>query len=180
MNKCYEADLYRYYGRKETFIEYITRTEVIKYIVLLRKTQGCKSKILKTMLAFRLRKRGEKAKIEISHTTSIGKGFYIGHCGPVIINPNAVIGENVNVATGVTIGQENRGKRKGAPTICNQVWIGTNAVVVGKINIGDDVLIAPSAYVNFDVPSHSIVIGNPATIVSRENATDGYINKRVH
>ena len=43
MNKCYEADLYRYYGRKETFIEYITRTEVIKYIVLLRKTQGCKS-----------------------------------------------------------------------------------------------------------------------------------------
>lgn len=48
--------------------------------------------------------------------------------------------------------------------------------MVGKINIGDDVLIAPNAFVNFDVPSHSIVIGNPGTIIIRENATESYIN----
>ena len=59
------------------------------------------------------------------------------------------------------------------------MWIGTNAVVVGKITIGDDVLIAPGAFVNFDVPPHSIVVGNPAKIISRENATEKYIENKV-
>ena len=55
------------------------------------------------------------------------------------------------------------------------MWIGAGAVVVGKIMIGDDVLIAPNSFVNCDVPSHSIVLGNPCKIVYRENATEGYI-----
>lgn len=57
--------------------------------------------------------------------------------------------------------------------------MGANAVIVGNIRIGNDVLIAPGAYVNFDVPSHSIVLGNPAKIISRENATEGYITNIV-
>ena len=63
--------------------------------------------------------------------------------------------------------------------IADNVWIGANAVVVGKINIGTDVLIAPNSFVNFDVPPHSIVVGNPARIISRENATEGYIDNMV-
>ena len=45
--------------------------------------------------------------------------------------------------------------------------------------IEDDVLIAPNAYVNFDVPSHSIVVGNPGKIISRDNATEEYITYKV-
>ena len=85
----------------------------------------------------------------------------------------------MNIATGVTIGQENRGTRKGTPVIGNSVWVGTNAVIVGNINIGDDVLIAPLSFVNFDVPSHSVVIGNPARVIHKDNATEGYIEKTV-
>lgn len=51
--------------------------------------------------------------------------------------------ENCNIHKGVTIGQENRGKRKGTPVIGDEVWIGINATIVGKISIGSDVLIAP-------------------------------------
>ncbi len=69
--------------------------------------------------------------------------------------------------------------RQGTPVIGNEVWIGINAAIVGKITIGDDVLIAPNRYVNCDVPSHSIVFGNPCIIKHRENATEGYINRRV-
>lgn len=69
--------------------------------------------------------------------------------------------------------------RQGTPVIGNEVWIGINATIVGKINIRDDVLIAPNRYVNCDVPSHSIVFGNPCIIKHRENATEGYINRRV-
>ena len=54
-----------------------------------------------------------------------------------------------------------------------------NAVVVGKIKIGNNVLIAPNAYVNFDIPDNSVVVGNPATITPNENATADYINRKV-
>lgn len=95
------------------------------------------------------------------------------------MNPDAVIGRNCNIHKGVTIGQENRGKRKGAPALGDCVWLGVNSTVVGAVTIGDDVLIAPNSYVNCDVPSHSIVIGNPCRIIPRDNATEGYVNKRV-
>lgn len=86
-----------------------------------------------------------------------------------------IIGKNCNIATGVVIGKTNR-PGGGTPVIGNNVWIGSNAVIVGKIKIGNNVLIAPNAYVNIDVPDNSIVIGNPASIHHKENATGGYIN----
>ncbi|MBQ6708020.1 MAG: serine acetyltransferase, partial [Clostridia bacterium] len=121
----------------------------------------------------------EKTQIQIPVTAKIGEGFYIGHLGRIIVNPDAVIGRNVNIATGVTIGRENRGKRKGSPVIGDNCWIGTNSVIVGNVKIGNDVLIAPLTFVNFDVPDHSLVVGNPAKIISKENATEGYINNRI-
>ena len=92
------------------------------------------------------------------------------------MNASSVLGDNVNIHKGVTIGQENRGSRKGSPVIGSRVWIGVNAAIVGNITIGDDVLIAPNAYVNCDVPPHCVVIGNPCRIIARENATENYIN----
>ena len=116
-----------------------------------------------------------RTKIQIPARTSIGEGLYIRHLGRIIINPDAKLGRNINISTGVTIGMENRGKRKGSPVICDNCWIRTNAVIVGNVRIGSDVLIAPLTYVNFDVPDHSIVIGNPGKIIPKENATADYI-----
>jgi serine O-acetyltransferase len=62
----------------------------------------------------------------------------------------------------------------GTPIIGNNVWIGTNAIIVGRIKIGDNSLIGPGAYVNFDIPDKSVVIGNPGKIVSNQGS-DGYI-----
>lgn len=117
--------------------------------------------------------------LEIPGKATIGEGFYIGHAYGITVNPDAVIGRNCNIHKGVTIGQENRGKRKGAPVLGDCVWLGVNSTVVGAVTIGDNVLIAPNSYVNCDVPSHSIVIGNPCRIIPRDNATEGYVNKRV-
>lgn len=116
---------------------------------------------------------------EISTGVKIGDGLYIGHPYGITINPSAVLGKNVNIHKGVTIGQENRGKRKGTPTIGDSVWIGINSTIIGKINIGNDVLIAPNTYVNCDIPSHSVVFGNPCIIKSKENATEDYINNKI-
>lgn len=179
-NAIFEKDLYRWYGEKgEGLKKRLLRPQEIKYIYYFRKAQGQTNPISKIYYSLRLRSISKKTNIQIPLSTKIGEGFYIGHTGRIIINPRAVLGKNINIATGVTIGQENRGKRKGYPTIRDNVWIGTNSVIVGNITIGTDVLIAPLSFVNFDVPDHSIVIGNPAKVIHRENATEGYINKKV-
>ncbi|MDD6043822.1 MAG: serine acetyltransferase [Eubacteriaceae bacterium] len=150
-----------------------------KFLYYHRKISMCENKALLCYYRLRYRIICEKRGIEIPRTVQFGKGLYIGHPYNITINAQAKLGQNINIHKGLTIGQENRGARRGVPTIGNQVWIGINAVIVGNITIGDDVLIAPNSYVNFDVPSHSIVIGNPAKVIQRENATENYINNTV-
>ena len=127
--------------------------------------------LFKSLFRMHSRRRG----IEIPTCTRIGKGLYVGHFYNVTINGEAVLGDNCNIHKGVTIGMETRGVRMGTPTIGNCVSIGINAAVVGKITVGDDVIIGPNAFVNCDIPSHSIVFGNPCVIKHRDHATEGYI-----
>lgn len=178
--KSYSKDIYRYYGKySENLIQRVFRPIDLKYIILFRKCQNTRIKTLKYYYKFKLRKLERKTLIQIPYNTKIGEGLYIGHFGRIIINPKSILGKNINIATGVTIGQENRGERKETPQIGNDVWIGSNAVIVGNVKIGNDVLIAPLTYVNFDVPNHSIVVGNPGKIIHRDNATENYINRKV-
>lgn len=176
----FKKDLYRYYGEAgEPLLKRIFRPSEIKYLKLFRKANACSFRPLRLFHTARLLRLSKKTQIQIPARTQIGEGFYIGHLGRVIIHPEAKIGRNVNIATGVTVGAENRGKRRGAPEIGDNCWIGTNAVIVGRVKIGSDVLIAPLSYVNFDVPDHSIVLGNPGRIIPKENATEAYIENRV-
>ena len=175
-NKKFKKDLYRYYGEKEGIKRRLLRPLEIKYIYNLRKASDTKNKFLKIYYKIKLHRLSIKTAIQIPERTKIGEGFYIGHMGRIIINGDSILGKNINIGTGVTIGQENRGKRKGCPEIGDNVWIGTNAVLVGNIKIGNNVLIAPNSYVNMDIPSNSIVIGNPAVIHQNKDATKGYIN----
>ena len=176
MNRTFQKDLYRYYGDcGEPFLKKVFRPLEIKYLSVFRQANTCRFLPLKVIHMLRLMHLSNRTQIQIPARTSIGEGFYIGHLGRIIIHPDAKLGKNINIATGVTIGMENRGKRKGVPEISDHCWIGTNAVIVGNIKIGSDVLIAPLAYVNFDVPDHSVVIGNPGRIIPKENATADYL-----
>ncbi len=148
---------------------------VLRFIYFFRKAQSTDSKFMKKIYRNLMKPYQKIYGLEISDKLQIGGGFYIGHPYNITINSEAIIGKNVNIHKGVTIGQENRGKREGCPVIGNEVWIGVNATIVGSVTIGDDVLIAPNSYVNCDVPSHSVVYGNPCIIKHRNNATEGYI-----
>lgn len=177
------ADLYRYGGAtgvRGWLREYL-RTPGFRYTFYLRKVAyyGARKRGLGLVpyLYNRLWLNHYRFRygFEISPWTTVGPGFYLGHFGGVVISPFAVLGSNVNIAQGVTIGAASRGARRGAPTLGNRVWVGANAVIVGRVTIGDDVLIGPGAYVNFDVPEKSIVIGNPGQVVSQAGSM-GYIN----
>lgn len=141
----------------------------------MRKTQMCRFPPLKIVYKTLFVIFRNRRLLDLSVDTDIGGGLYFGHPSCISVNYHAVIGNNVNINKCVTIGKENRGIRKGTPTIGNNVWIGTGAVIVGKIRIGNDVLIAPNSYVNQDVPDHSLVLGNPCVIKPKENATADYI-----
>lgn len=150
----------------------------LRYIVYFRHSQNTKNKLLKLFCEYKLFKLCRKYGIEVKTSTPIGKGFCMCHPYNITISPFSKIGENVNIMKGATIGIS-AGKRPGAPTIGNCVYIGINSTVVGGITIGNDVMIAPNSFVNFDVPDHSIVIGNPAKIIHKDNATKEYVNFRV-
>jgi len=175
MKEVIKADLYRYGGL--TKLSKGKKIEGFRYMYYLRKaSQYKKMSILGIYYRLIIRKLSYKFGFQIPVTTSIGEGFYIGHFGTIVINGNAKIGKYCNIAHSTTIGQANRGKLKGYPTIGDKVWIGTGSVIVGNIKIGNNVLIAPNSFVNIDVPDNSLVIGNPAKVINKENPTEGYIN----
>lgn len=175
MNRVIECDLYRYGGRKGySSLAKGLMIPGFRMMFLKRKCEDSKKYIPRLFYRIIYRHYFFKYGIQIPWRTSIGQGFYIGHFGGIVINEKTIIGNNCNIAHNVTIGQTNRGKNKGTATIGDKVWIGTGSVIVGKINIGDNVLIAPNSYINYDIPSNSIVINNK--IINRIDATDGYIN----
>ena len=140
-----------------------------------RKYQANLDTIWKNYYLMRLKRLEKKTGVSFEGNPSIGKGFILGHWGKVVINGKAKFGNQFFVTHNVTIGRDIRGKRKGVPEFGDRVVIRTNSCVVGNIHIGNDVLIAPNTFVNFDVPDHSVVIGNPATIHHRDNATEGHL-----
>lgn len=161
-----KADLNRY-SMKRLYIR--------RFIYFFRHCQFSTNRVTRTLYKLILRHYICAYGLEIAPEARIGKGLFLGHAFNITVNGDAVIGENCNLHKGVLIGQENRGNRQGAPTLGNKVWVGINAAIVGRVTIGDDVLIAPNSYVNCDVPSHSIVFGNPCIVKHRDNATEGYI-----
>lgn len=101
----------------------------------------------------------------------IGSGIILKHPYCITVNPKAVLGQNVTLFKGCTIGAI---RKKGVPVIGNDVVICSNAMVCGNIKVGNDVLIAAGAFVDFDVPDHSVVVGNPGVIHYKKNATVDY------
>ena len=175
-----KSDLKRYNNSKsivKTLFSPSFQYTGFKYLFFWRKASQSKS-LFNFFYKIIVRKLSFRYGFQIPVGTKIGPGFYIGHFGTLVVNKEAIIGSNCNIAHGVTIGRTNRGKLKGSPEIGNQVWIGTGAVIVGKIKIGNNVLIAPNSFVNMNVPDNSIVIGNPAQISYKENPTEGYINNK--
>ena len=105
--------------------------------------------------------------IDLPCEVTVGRRFKIEHFGDIIISGDTVIGDDVVLRNGVTIGLRHTGTR-GAPRIGNRVDIGTGAKILGAITIGDDSAIGANAVVLKDVPPNSIAVGVPATIKTRK------------
>ncbi len=119
-------------------------------------------------LARYISQRGaRKTGIEIHPGARIGKGFFIDHGNGVIIGETTVIGDNVTLYQGVTLGGTGKEHGKRHPTIGNNVMISAGAKVLGSFTIGDNSKIGAGSVVLGEVPPNSTVVGVPGRVVKR-------------
>lgn len=114
-------------------------------------------------------KGARRTGIEIHPGAQIGRGFFIDHGNGVIIGETTVIGDNVTLYQGVTLGGTGKEQGKRHPTIGNNVMISTGAKVLGSFKIGDNSKIGAGSVVLNEVPPNSTVVGVPGRVVKRHN-----------
>ena len=110
-----------------------------------------------------------KTGIEIHPGAIIGKGFFIDHGSGVIIGETTIIGDNVTLYQGVTLGGTGKETGKRHPTLCDNVMVSAGAKIIGSFTIGENSKIGAGSVVLEEVPPNCTVVGVPGRIVKRDN-----------
>lgn len=106
-----------------------------------------------------------KTGIEIHPGATIGDDFFIDHGSGVVIGETTIIGNNVTIYHGVTLGGTSLDKVKRHPTVMDNVMIGSGAKILGNITIGSNTKIGANAVVTKDIPNDSVVVGIPGKCI---------------
>jgi serine O-acetyltransferase len=105
--------------------------------------------------------------VDIHPAALIGQRLFIDHAAGVVIGETAIVGSDVTMYQGVTLGGTGKGHGKRHPTICDRVFIGNNANILGNLTVGENSRVGAGSVVLSDVPPNSTVVGVPAHIVYR-------------
>jgi serine O-acetyltransferase len=105
--------------------------------------------------------------VDIHPAALLGRRLFIDHATGVVIGETAIVGSDVTIYQGVTLGGTGKGHGKRHPTICDRVFIGNNANILGDISVGENSRVGAGSVVLDDVPPNSTVVGVPAHIVYR-------------
>ncbi|HOX53931.1 MAG: serine O-acetyltransferase [Candidatus Omnitrophica bacterium] len=106
--------------------------------------------------------------IEIHPGAKIGKGLFIDHGLGVVIGETSILGDNITLYQGVTLGGTGKEKGKRHPTIGNNVVVGAGAKILGNIEVGDNSYVGANAVVIKNVPPNSTVVGVPGRITKQD------------
>lgn len=110
-----------------------------------------------------------KTGIEIHPGATIGKGFFIDHGSGVIIGETAIVGDNVTLYQGVTLGGTGKETGKRHPTLEDNVMVSAGAKIIGSFTVGENSKIGAGSVVIEEVPPNCTVVGVPGRIVKRDN-----------
>ena len=115
--------------------------------------------------------------IEIHPGATIGEGFFVDHGMGVVIGETSVIGDNVTLYQGVTLGGTSQQHVKRHPTLGNNVVVGVGAQVIGDITIGDNAKVGAGSVVISSVPPNATVVGVPGRVVAMRNPDTDTVEK---
>jgi serine O-acetyltransferase len=105
-------------------------------------------------------------QVDINPAAKFGRGIFMDHATGVVVGETAVVGDNVSILQGVTLGGTGKSEEDRHPKIGNGVLIGAGAIVLGNIRVGECARVAAGSVVVKEVPPHVTVAGVPAKIVS--------------
>ncbi len=105
--------------------------------------------------------------VDIHPGALLGRRLFIDHATGVVIGETAIVGSDVTMYQGVTLGGTGKGHGKRHPTVCDGVFIGNNANILGNVTVGENSRVGAGSVVLADVPPNSTVVGVPAHIVYR-------------
>jgi serine O-acetyltransferase len=105
--------------------------------------------------------------VDIHPGAQLGRRLFIDHATGVVIGETAIVGDDVTMYQGVTLGGTGKQHGKRHPTVCDGVFIGNNANVLGNVTVGENSRVGAGSVVLTDVPPNSTVVGVPAHIVYR-------------
>ncbi|VTS15427.1 serine acetyltransferase [Streptococcus pseudoporcinus] len=172
MNEIYNyiiSDLYRYSGKISftAFIKNFITRKAFRATVFYRLCRNRSSLAGKLcfILAYPFHRIYVRDKFQFSYQTEIGYGLYIGHNGPIVINPSAVIGDNFTIMQFSTIGAE----ISHAARIGNNVYVGPNSCIVENIEIGHNVTLGAGSVVTKNIPDNATAVGNYAKVIHYNN-----------
>lgn len=165
MNEYVKSDAVRY-GVVPTFqgvaSEYL-RNKTFRWQVAFRLVNS--TGVEKLIGALLWKTNRNRQNIQIHRRATVGYGLYIGHNGPVVVNPTAILGNNVNLSQFTTIGAIDGD----AAVIGDNVYIGPACCLIENVHIGDNVTIGAGSIVTKDIPANATAVGNYAKVVNFKN-----------
>ncbi len=151
-----------------SFFEILLLYPGLRAIRMHRKAYWCYHHKLFFLARWISQRAARKTGIEIHPAATIGRRFFIDHGTGVVIGETTVIGDDVTLYQGVTLGGTGKDVGKRHPTIGNGVMIGAGAKVLGPFTVGDNSQIAAGAVVLSEIPPNCTAVGVPAQVI-KEN-----------
>ena len=182
-DEAIRADLFRYTGRtdKRALRRCRRKSGGFRFTYYMRMCAYARERtLLKYTLYpfYKLRKNRAGARVgaEIYELTPIGKGLHIAHSGCIVVHAGAVLGENVSLSQGVTVGQTIKDGKVLLPVIGSNVYLAPGCKVIGGVHVGNNVAVGANAVVTHDVPDGAVVAGIPARVLHMGGAGDYLLN----
>lgn len=159
-----KSDLYCYEGKTSfgSFVKYYRKSAGFRFLVAFRLINEKGFWKIIGVILWMLR---NKQLIQIQRKTKIGYGLYIGHGGPIVVNPTTIIGDNCNLSQFTTIGAND----EQAAVIGDNVYIAPNCCLVENVIIGNNVTIGAGSVVTKNIPENATAVGNYAKVINYNN-----------